>query len=585
MRAFLRNAPISYTIKNMNGRRILISILLVAALLRLTVLSTGDTISDEIGYGFRAVGMLDFDEAAEQTTPLEWFDPFIPSWTKLSFHDHPPLVFLVQHVFIGIFGENNFGLRISSALFGIASVYLLYLIGKHLYGERVGLLAAALFAVTVNHVALSRMGLQEAQVVFFILLTIYLFLRALQNDTYFLWAGLALGLSFLTKYTTFVLVPILGTYLFLTHPRLLLNKKLLLGALLALAIFSPVLIYNYQLYQTKGHFDFQLSYIFKQNPAVWQNAPGKEEFPTLASRVSALLPNLFRFYSQPFLGAFALAAAAFFFFLFRNALNTLRAHLFLLLTLGWSLVLVFFIGPSFRFLSPLTAFMALGVGTFMSSTLPNRTLPSTRASLLQKGVSGSIAALIILEVIYTINSQLLPYPLGKENWMFSRLRYENYNWGYNALGTFLESELAGTMPAVAFEPKYNFIAKIHDKALKEARRAGLRPYPALIVYDRNIHSQPQLWLLDRLQIYHAWPVISIETYREFLQREGADYFATSGIRVTYVIIPTERVPLKKPRLLTTLGIRLEEELKAKQIAPYRIIQNARGEDVFRVYKF
>ena len=107
---------------------VIFAILVIAAILRLWGLNRGDTMSDEVFYAFRAIGPMDFDHAEFQTTPLEWFDPQIPAWTKLSFHDHPPLVFWVQHFFIKIFGENNFAFRLPSALLGIASVWLVYLI-------------------------------------------------------------------------------------------------------------------------------------------------------------------------------------------------------------------------------------------------------------------------------------------------------------------------------------------------------------------------------------------------------------------------------------------------------------------------
>ncbi|MEK7085312.1 MAG: glycosyltransferase family 39 protein, partial [Patescibacteria group bacterium] len=194
------------------GKWMLAGILILAAALRLYGLSRGDTLTDEVLYAFRAVGPLDFDEAEAQTTPLEWLDPNIPWWTSLSFHDHPPLVFWVQHIFIKIFGETNFVFRLPSVILGLLSIWLLYLIGKKLYSEETGLLAAFLLAVTVNHVYISRTGLQEAYVIFFILLASYLFLRALEKDDYLIWTSIALGFGFLAKYTVFVLVPIFFVY-------------------------------------------------------------------------------------------------------------------------------------------------------------------------------------------------------------------------------------------------------------------------------------------------------------------------------------------------------------------------------------
>src|SRR3989338_7342093 len=122
----------------MAKKHILILILILAAVLRLYGLNRGDTVNDEIFMSFRGIGMMDFDEAATQTTPLEWFDPNIPWWTNLSFHDHPALVPLTQNFFMKIFGENNFAFRLPSALLGIVSVYLIYIIGTLLYSANAG---------------------------------------------------------------------------------------------------------------------------------------------------------------------------------------------------------------------------------------------------------------------------------------------------------------------------------------------------------------------------------------------------------------------------------------------------------------
>ena len=145
------------------NKRLLFLILFLAAFLRLYGLARGDTMGDEVLYSFRAIGPMDFDVAAKQTTPWEWFDKLttsgltqtesgIPFWAKLSWHDHPPLVFWIQHIFIKLIGENNFAFRLPSAILGILSVLLIYLIGKRLYSEKVGLISALLMAVTVNSI-------------------------------------------------------------------------------------------------------------------------------------------------------------------------------------------------------------------------------------------------------------------------------------------------------------------------------------------------------------------------------------------------------------------------------------------------
>ena len=90
-------------------------ILLLAAGLRLYQLDRADVITDEALIAFRSLGYVDFFASPDQTTPWEWFSD-VPAWARLSFHDHPPLVFLVQHGSFLLFGENELGLRLPFAL-------------------------------------------------------------------------------------------------------------------------------------------------------------------------------------------------------------------------------------------------------------------------------------------------------------------------------------------------------------------------------------------------------------------------------------------------------------------------------------
>jgi hypothetical protein len=544
---------------------LLLAIIAIAACIRLFSIHAGDTLTDEVLISFRAIGMLDFDEAAEQTTPLEWWDPAIPSWTNLSFHDHPPLPFAVQFLFMKLFGETPFAFRLPSALLGILSVYLLYRIGRTLYSEETGLIAAALFAVTANAVVISRLGLQEAYVIFFLLLSAYLFLEAKERKKYYYWLGIALGFALLTKYTTGVLIPVFLTYLLLYRRADCKLKQVWLSAVIAIFIFSPVIIYNIQLYRAAGHFDFQLSYIAGQNPEVWNVAPGKEEFPSLTSRIVAFIPNIIQFNSWIFFGMFAAA----FLFMLRGIKN----HALILLIIFWiSILVIGFIGPALRFLAMLTPFMALAIASI---------IPTIR---LSDNIRNRVIIVILLaEIMYTGNTQLLTYPKGPELWAWSSVRYENYNWGYHELDMWMREKTDGKMPALAFEPKYHFIEEIHKTALAKAERAGKKPYPALFVYDKNIQSIAQLWILDRLQIYHAWPIIAADTYIEFLQNKGSLYFSQAGFTEIYYIFPTDKVPWKKTHLTDT-GIKLEESLTKRGLTPYTILENKRGDKTFRIYR-
>src|SRR3989344_3573040 len=229
-------------------KHILFAIFLAASLLRLWSLGSADLIDDESYYTFRSIGYLDYVGVNEQTTPLYWFNP-LPGWAHLSFHDHPPLVFLIQHFFLSLFGVSVFVARLPFVLAGLGSVFLICLIAKKLFDQRTGLVAAALMAVTPLAVWTSRVALMEGIVIVLMLLGWYLLLKALDDPHYWYWWGIAVGLSFLAKYTAFPLLFIFILYLALYRRRTFRDYRFYLGLLLTLVVFSPVLIYNMLLFQ------------------------------------------------------------------------------------------------------------------------------------------------------------------------------------------------------------------------------------------------------------------------------------------------------------------------------------------------
>lgn len=571
----------------MDRKIILIAILALAAILRFWGLERGDAMNDEVFYAFRAVGLLDFDAAEFQTTPLEWFDPrhpaiggtaaqnlggqaAIPFWTKLSFHDHPPLVFWVQHVFLKVFGENTLAFRLPSAILGVVSVYLLYLIGAHLYSYRVGLLASALMAVTLNHVYISRTGMQESFVIFFMLLAFYFFLKALRKDIYFIWLGVILGLALLTKFTSMILIPIFSVYLLIFRRDYFLRAKLWIGAALALIIFSPVIIYNMEMYRAVGHFDFQFSALFGQHPDVWKEQPGKE-IGAFVDRIRAFVPRLISTHSWLFLTALALALTALLTALVKNFRKTLRPHAFLLISAGaMAIFLILLIGPSFRFLTMLTPYFVLAVAVFFLYLADRIFLffGRRKAALI---IYALLAIFLSLEIAYSYNNQIAYYPKGNERWFASKIRFENYNWGYNALDKYLDEEFAGQMPALTFDPAYKFLDDIRERALGKAREEKLKPMPFLIVYGGNFDDGALLWVILRRSVYHAWPVISLEDFTRFREKEGADYFTRLGFRNLYFIFTANTVFL--PETTTLL----------KNVEPTTIM-NQRGDKAFFVYE-
>ena len=89
-----------------------------------------------------------------------------------------PLDFIVQHLFVSIFGESEFGARFHAALFGSLSLPMLYLIGKRFFSTQVALLGMLLFALYPLHHQYSQEGRNYALFCFLSLSCYYVIARA-----------------------------------------------------------------------------------------------------------------------------------------------------------------------------------------------------------------------------------------------------------------------------------------------------------------------------------------------------------------------------------------------------------------------
>lgn len=240
---------------------LIIAILILAFLLRIIWLDRVDIQSDEGVYSFISVGYYDFLNSSQQTTPVQWFG-YIPWWSKLSTHGAPPLVFLIQYLFFFIFGISTIVARLPFVVFGILTVYLLYLVGKKLFSsKKLGLVAAFILAIFNYHIWISRTGFLESILLFFIILNFYYFLKLAEDNSRrnYLIFGLTLGLAFFSKYTMVFLLPAYFFYLLIFNRKVIFNKKVWLSLIIFIIVISPVIFYNIMVYKTRGHLDLQFS--------------------------------------------------------------------------------------------------------------------------------------------------------------------------------------------------------------------------------------------------------------------------------------------------------------------------------------
>jgi len=152
-----------------------------------------------------------------------------------------PLLFQFVLSLIYRFEFNDLYGRLLAAAVGVGTVFLTYKIGKNLYGRVPGALAALFLALMPYHVLVSRQVLLDGPMVFFATLTLYMLTR-LGKSNKVVWlfaAGATMGLAFLSKETSIVLLGAVYAFLALSpEVRVRIRDLIVSTALLALVI-SP----------------------------------------------------------------------------------------------------------------------------------------------------------------------------------------------------------------------------------------------------------------------------------------------------------------------------------------------------------
>lgn len=110
-------------------------------------------------------------------------------------HVHPPLYYLLLHGWLGWLGFGSLQARLLSAVFGTASIGMLYLLAKTLTSHRVALLSAALLALSQLGVMYSQEARQYAPLLFFVISSLYLGLLATERNDCWLWVAYAISIS------------------------------------------------------------------------------------------------------------------------------------------------------------------------------------------------------------------------------------------------------------------------------------------------------------------------------------------------------------------------------------------------------
>ncbi len=219
---------------------LLIIILIVAAFLRLWKLGSipPSLTPDEASLGYNAYSVL--------KTGKDEYGNVFPIIFK-SFGDYKPGLYIYLTVpSIALFGLTEFATRFPSALFGIITVYLIYLVVKKLFeDEKLALTSAFVSGITPWLIYFSR-GAWEVNVSLTLTLAgILFFLKSLEKNKYIVYSIVFFALTLIcyqgAKLSTgIVILILLSLYLkkLIKYPR----KILVIAGILGILISSPILL-------------------------------------------------------------------------------------------------------------------------------------------------------------------------------------------------------------------------------------------------------------------------------------------------------------------------------------------------------
>lgn len=109
---------------------------------------------------------------------------------------HPPLYYFLLSLWMEI-SDSDFWVRMLSAVFGAATVPLVYLIGRKMFGWQAGLIAAGLMAILPYHIRFSQEARMYTVMTFFFAVALWGLITAVQEKKRYGWGAYVAGMSLL----------------------------------------------------------------------------------------------------------------------------------------------------------------------------------------------------------------------------------------------------------------------------------------------------------------------------------------------------------------------------------------------------
>jgi dolichol-phosphate mannosyltransferase len=186
----------------------------------------------------------------------------------LGYLDHPPMVAWLIWLGTHVFGGSEFGVRIGALCCAGVAAFFSYRLTRNLFGEESALVALVLLQVMPFFFLAGLLMTPDAPLTAAWSATLYFLERALLGGQARAWlfAGIAIGLGLISKYTIGMLVPVAFLFVLLDpgSRRWLFRWQPYVALVIAGLIFSPVIVWNAQ--HEWASFAFQTSRRLAERP-------------------------------------------------------------------------------------------------------------------------------------------------------------------------------------------------------------------------------------------------------------------------------------------------------------------------------
>jgi dolichol-phosphate mannosyltransferase len=168
----------------------------------------------------------------------------------IGYLDHPPMVAWLIHLGTMLFGNTEFGVRFGAYVCWLVTALFSYKLTYRIFNKSAAFRALMLIAALPIFFGAGLLMTPDAPLIACWSGTLYFLYRALMDEKRIAWlgVGVCLGLGMLSKYSIALLGPAILLFL-IVDPRSrrgVLEPAPYLAAGIALVLFSPVIIWNYQ---------------------------------------------------------------------------------------------------------------------------------------------------------------------------------------------------------------------------------------------------------------------------------------------------------------------------------------------------